>query len=106
LSFVLDIPKEILNPEILDDYLPIAKTTIHETCTLVAATRVRYDQILIPTDSSYIFFKQYGENAELNITFPAGVTEEILSLKVQVMYTLYSKCMLKAILWKVFALNM
>jgi hypothetical protein len=80
----LDVPKQISNEEILHDYLPCAKATIHETCTLVAATRVRSDQILIPTNRSYAFSKQYGDNAELKITFPADVTEQILILKVQV----------------------
>ena len=80
----LDIPKEVRNPEILEDYLPVAKATIHETCTLVAAARVRSHQIFIPTNRSYIFSKQYGENTQLKITFPAGVTEEIQSLNVQV----------------------
>jgi hypothetical protein len=72
------------NKEILDDYLPFAKATIHETCTLIAATRIRSDQISIPTNRCYAFFKQYGDNTELNITFPLGVTEEILNLTVQV----------------------
>ncbi len=83
-----DVPKEISsNKEIFDDYLPFAKATIHETCTLVVATRVRSDQILIPTNRSYVFSKQYGDIAELKITFPAGVTEEILNLTVQVMFS-------------------
>ena len=68
----------------LADSLPIAKATIRETCTLVAATRVKSDQILIPTNRSYTFSKQYGENTQLKITFPAGATEEILILNVQV----------------------
>jgi hypothetical protein len=83
----LDVPKEISNKEILDDYLPFAKATIHETCTLVAATRVRSEQILIPTNERYTFSKQYGDKAELKITFPAGVTKEILNLTVQVMFS-------------------
>ena len=78
------MPKEIRDPEIFDNYLPVAKATIRETCTLVAATRVKSDQILVPIDRSYTFSQKYGENAELKITFPAGVTEETLSLKVQV----------------------
>ena len=84
LRFLLDVPKEISNPEILADCLPIAKATIHETCTLVAVTRVRSHQILIPTNRSYTFSKQYGENTQLKITFPAGVTNDILILAVQV----------------------
>ena len=68
----------------LADSLPIAKATIRETCTLVAATRVKSDQILIPTNRSYTFSKQYGENTQLKITFPAGATEEILILNVEV----------------------
>ena len=80
----LDAPKQIRNPEILEDYLPIAKATIHETCTLVAAARIRSHKIFIPTNRSYTFSKQYGESTQLNITFPAGVTEEIQSLNVQV----------------------
>ena len=83
----LDVPKEISNKEILHDYLPFAKATIHETCTLAAAARVRSDQILIPTDRSYAFSKPYGDNAELMITFPAGVTEKILNLTVQVIFS-------------------
>ena len=79
-----DIPKQICNPEILEDYLPVAKATIHGTCTLVAAARVRSHQIFISTNRSYTFIKQYGENTQLKITFPAGVTEEIQSLNVQV----------------------
>ena len=80
----------------LDDYLPIVKATISETCTLVAAARVRSDRISIPTNKNYIFSKRYGKNAELKITFPAGVTEEISNLKVQVIYcvdfgTIYEK---------------
>jgi hypothetical protein len=75
------------NKEILVDYLPFAKATIHETCTLIAATRVRSDQISIPTNRNYAFFKQYGDNTELNITFPLGVTEEILNLTVQVIFS-------------------
>ena len=82
---LLDVPKEISNPKMLADSLPIAKATIRETCTLVAATRVRSDQILIPTNRSYTFSKQYGENTQLKITFPAGATEEILILNVQVL---------------------
>ena len=81
---LLDVPKEISNPEILADCLPIAKATIHETCTLVAVTRVRSHHILIPTNRSYTFSKQYGKNAQLKITFPAGVTNDILILTVQV----------------------
>jgi hypothetical protein len=65
--------------------LPFAKATIRETCTLVAATRATFNQILIPTNTRYAFSKQYGDNAELKITFPAGVTEKILILNVQVM---------------------
>ena len=83
-----DVSKEMSsNKEIFEDYLPFAKTTIHETCTLVVATRVRSDQILIPTNRSHVFSKQYGDIAELKITFPAGVTEEILNLTVQVMFS-------------------
>jgi hypothetical protein len=67
--------------------LPFAKVTIYETCTLVAAARAKFNQILIPTNRSYVFTKQYGDNAELKITFPTGVTKEILSLKVQVMFS-------------------
>ena len=84
---ILDVPKEISNPEILDSYLPIAKATIHETCTLVAAARVRSYQILIPKDRSYTFFEEYGENAQLKIAFPAGVTNQKLNLKVQVFFS-------------------
>ena len=84
LTILLDIPKQIRNPELLVDYLPMAKATIHGSCTLVAATRVRSHQIFIPTNRRYTFFKQYGKNTQLNITFPAGVTEEIQSLNVQV----------------------
>ena len=84
LRFLLDVPKEISNPEILADCLPIAKATIHETCTLVAVTQVRSHHILIPTNRSYTFSKQYGKNAQLKITFPAGVTNNILILTVQV----------------------
>ena len=53
---------------------------------MAAAARARYHQILIPTNRRYVFSKQYGDIAELKITFPAGVTKEILSLKVQVMF--------------------
>ena len=81
----LDVPKEISNKEILENDLPFAKATIRETCTLVAATRARFNQILIPTNRRYAFSKQYGDHAELKITFPAGVTEKILILNVQVM---------------------
>ncbi len=70
----------------LDDCLPIVKANISQTCTLFAAARVRSDRISIPTNKNYIFSKQYGKNAELKITFPAGVTEEISNLKVQVIY--------------------
>ena len=84
--YFLDVPKEISNKMILDDYLPFAKATIHETCTIVAATRVRSDQILIPTNESYTFSKQYGDKAELNITFPAGVAEKTQILEVQVTF--------------------
>ncbi len=45
----------------LDDYLPIVKATINETCTLVAAARVRSDRISIPTNKNYIFSKRYGK---------------------------------------------
>ena len=83
-TIFLDIPKQIRNRELLVDYLPMAKATIHCSCTLVAATRVMSDQILIPTNRSYTFSKQYGENTQLKITFPAGATEEIQSLNVQV----------------------
>ena len=82
--FYIDVPKEISNPEFLDDYLPIAKATIHEACTLVAAARVRSHQIFIQTNTSYTFSKQYGENTQLEITFPAGATKKELCLKVQV----------------------
>ena len=78
------LPKEISNKEILGDYLPFAKATIHETCTIVAATRVKSDQILIEANRSYVFSQQYGDSAELKIAFPAGVTEKILTLTVQV----------------------
>ena len=80
------MPKEICKKEVLDDYLPLAKATIQETCTFAAATRARFNQILIPTNRRYVFCKQYGDIAELKITFPARVTNEILSLKVQVMF--------------------
>ena len=85
----LDAPKEISNKEILDDCLPFAKASIHETSTLVAVTRIKSDQISIPTNRSYAFSKQYGENAELKITFPAGVTKEKLNLTVQVMFSYF-----------------
>ena len=84
LTIFLDIPKQIRNPELLVDYLPMVKATIHGSRTLVAATRVRSHQIFIPTNRRYTFFKQYGKNTQLNITFPAGVTKEIQSLNVQV----------------------
>lgn len=87
MTFVfLDLPKGIPNPEMMENYLPFAKATIQETCTLVATTRIRSDQILIPTNTSYTFCKQYGENTELKITFPVGVTDKILSLEVQVIF--------------------
>jgi hypothetical protein len=85
--YFLDVPKEISNKEILNNYLPFAKTTIRETSTLVAATRVGSDQILIPTNESYTFSKQYGDKTELNITFPAGVTEKTQILAVQVTFS-------------------
>ena len=75
------------NKEILDDYLPFAKATIHETCTLIAATRIRSDQISIPANRSHAFVKPYGDNAELNITFPLGGTKETLNLTVQVIFS-------------------
>ncbi|CAB4041383.1 Hypothetical predicted protein, partial [Paramuricea clavata] len=78
-----DFPKEISNKEILNNYLPFARTCIHEACSLVGATRVRSEHISVPTDGSYTFSKQYGVSAQLKIMFPAGVAEEILSLKVQ-----------------------
>ena len=81
-----DISKEISNREILEDYLPLAKTTIQETCTLAATKRAKLSQILIPTNRRYVFSKHYGDVTELKITFPSGVTEEILSLKVQVIF--------------------
>ena len=80
----LDIPKEISDKEILDSYLPFAKTTIHETCTLVAAARIKSERISIATNEIYTFSKQYGDAAQLKIMFPAGVTEEPLSLRIQV----------------------
>ena len=83
ISSIKDVPKQICNKKVLDDYLPLAKATIQESCTLAAVTRARLHQILIPTKRHYVFCKQYGDIAELKITFPAGVTEEILSLKVQ-----------------------
>ena len=83
LTIFLDVPQQIRNPELVD-YLPMAKATIHGSCTLVAAARVKSHQIFIPTNRRYTFFKHYGENTQLNITFPAGVTEEIQSLNVQV----------------------
>ena len=86
-SFLLDVPKSLSNAELfMDDYLPFAMATIHESCTLVAAARVRCDQILIPTHRSYAFSRTYGEIAELKIIFPAGVTNEILMLTVKVMF--------------------
>ena len=85
LTVFLDVPKQIRNPELLADYLPFAKANIDETqCTLVAAARVKSHQIFIPTNRGYTFSKQYGENTQLKITFPSGVTEEIQSLNVQV----------------------
>ena len=86
----LDLPKEISNKEILNNYLPFARTCIHEACTLVAATRVMSEHISVPTDGSYTFSKQYGDSAQLKITFPSGVAEETLSLKVQVMFSWYT----------------
>ena len=83
---IIDVPKEISNPEVLDDYLPIAKATVCQPCILVAAARVRSHQILIPTNKSYTFFEQYGDSAQLKIAFPAGVVKEILCLKVQVLH--------------------
>ncbi|XP_028409879.1 uncharacterized protein LOC114532546 isoform X2 [Dendronephthya gigantea] len=80
-----DLPKGIRNPKIMEDYLPFAKATIQETCTLVATTRIRSDQVLIPTRKSYTFCKHYGKNTELKITFPAGVTDSLLSLKIQLL---------------------
>ena len=84
LTIFLDVPKQIRNPELLVDYLPFAKATIHGTCTLVAAARFKSHQIFIPTNRSYTFSKQYGENTQLKITFPDNATEEIQSLNVQV----------------------
>ena len=78
------MPKEISNPELLVNYLPIAKATIHKTCTLVAAARVKSHEITIQANTSYTFSKWYGKNTQLNMTFPAGATEEIQSLNVQV----------------------
>ena len=83
-NLFLDVPKQIRNLELLADYLPFAKANIHGTCTLVAAARVKSHQIFIPTNRSYTFSKQYGENTQLKITFPAGATEEIQNLNVQV----------------------
>ncbi|XP_028398817.1 uncharacterized protein LOC114522346 [Dendronephthya gigantea] len=83
ISSIEDVPKEILNPEALEDYLPCAQATIQETCALVAVTRIRSEMIFVPTNRSYTFSKAYGNNAELRMTFPAGVTKEILCLKVQ-----------------------
>ena len=81
---IIDVPKEISNPEVLDDYLPVAKATVCQPCILVAAARVRSHQISIPTNTSYTFSEQYGESAQLKIAFPAGVVKEILCLRVQV----------------------
>ena len=82
--FVLDITEEIINPEVLNDYLPAAKATISETCTLVVATRIKLHYISVSPNQTYTFSQRYGENAELKITFPDGVTDEILTLQVQV----------------------
>ena len=68
----------------LRDYLPFAKTTISETCTLVVATRIKSDEIMIAAHTSEIFSKKYGDNTEVKITFPAGVAEKKLGLTVQV----------------------
>ena len=68
----------------LNDYLPLAKANIDVTCTLVVATRVKLYHISIPPNEDYTFCEQYGKNAELKITFPAGATDEMLSLQVQV----------------------
>ena len=72
----------------MGDYLPLAKATIQETCTLVAATQARFNQILVPVKRRYVFSKQYGDIAKLKMTFPAGVTEKILSLKIQVTFSM------------------
>ena len=78
------MPKQISNKEILGDYLPLAQASILETCTVVAVTRARSDQISVLPDRPLTFTKQYGDSAELMMTFPFGATEEIQDLTVQV----------------------
>ena len=80
------MPKQISNKEILGDYLPLAQASILETCTVVAVTRARSNQILVLPDRSrpLTFTKQYGDSAELTMTFPVGATKEIQDLTVQV----------------------
>ena len=76
----------------LNDYLPAAKVTITETCTLVVATRIKLHHISVSPNKKYTFSERYGENAELKITFSAGVTDEVQSLQVQVIYCLERIC--------------
>ena len=84
----IDLANEISDTEMcnhLENYLPIAKATICETCTLVTSARIRSDQILIPKNNEKcVFSKKYGENTELTITFPANITNQIMCLKIQV----------------------
>jgi hypothetical protein len=76
----------------LDSYLPFAKTTIHQTCTLVAAARIKSKDIYVATNEVSTFSEKYGNTAQLKITFPAGVTEEKLSLKIQVYIFFFCGC--------------
>ena len=93
-TLILDVPKEISNPEILNDYLPFAKATICKPGSLVAVARVRSNPIVIPTAERYTFFEEYGENTQLKITFPAGVTKELQWLDVQVFLALHLRDLL------------
>ena len=81
----LDAPKSISNKGVIHDYLPLAKACILETCTIVAITRTKSHQIsLHPKESDKHFTQQYGDSAELIITFPSGITEKKQVLTVQV----------------------
>ena len=80
-----DLPEEILSDfSDITNHLPMAKATIVETATLVVATRISSDDIVVQPMEACVHCKSYGKESELKISFPAGVVEKKCRLSVQV----------------------
>ena len=84
LSF-LDLSDETISSfSNINSYLPAARATITETGTLVVATRIRSEEIVVLPDELCVYVRCYGDESELEILFPTGAVERECCLSVQV----------------------